>query len=221
VRGARANGKELRVARLRRGLTQEQLAALADVDVKTVRKAEHGMRLDLGSLTRLAFALKKELNRLIRLSRSETEIQIRRRDVVIRWHRAWDARDMEAILTDYHEHAVMHLPGGPNIPFGGTFRGKDEIRRAFGICWSTCRTEPERAEDFSLLVSDNSVVLTGPKGVYLPSGELARLWCLQVFTFEGNLIFDHRVEYDTLKFAELLQLPRQTDSPGNSPETSR
>lgn len=68
-------------ARVEPGLTQEQLAALADVDVKTVRKAEQGKRLDLGTLTRLAFALDTELNRVIRPSPSETETQIRRRDM--------------------------------------------------------------------------------------------------------------------------------------------
>jgi transcriptional regulator with XRE-family HTH domain len=65
MRGALANGKEFLLARTKLGLTQDQLAVLADVDVKTVRKAEHGKRLDLGTLTRLAHALKTDLQQLL------------------------------------------------------------------------------------------------------------------------------------------------------------
>jgi transcriptional regulator with XRE-family HTH domain len=207
MRGALANGDQLQAARASRGLTQEQLAALADVDVKTVRKAEQGKRLDLGTLTRLAFALDVELNQIIRPSRSETEIQIRRRDVVMRWHRAWDARDMNALLTLFHEHAIMQMPGGLNIPIGGTFRGKAEIRRLHEMAWSICETEPVPPEDFSLLVADDTVILQGRKGIRLPNGESVKLAAVHIFRFEGDLIAEVHVEYDTLRFAQLLGLP--------------
>jgi transcriptional regulator with XRE-family HTH domain len=120
MRGTLANSEELQLARLRCGLTQEELATLADLDVKTVRKAEHGLRLDLDTLTRLAYALECDLSQLIRPVRSETDRQITWRDAVMRWHRAWDAHDMESLLSVYDDNAIMHLPGGPNIPFGGT-----------------------------------------------------------------------------------------------------
>ena len=219
MRGALANGEELQGARLRCGFTQEELAKLAYLDVKTVRKAERGMRLDLDTLTRLAFALQTELIRIIRTGRSETEMQIGWRDAVIRWHRAWDANDIDALLATYHDDAVLHLPGGPNIPFGGTFRGKNEIRRAHEIAWSTCRTEPVPPEDFSLLASGNAIVLNGFKGVHLPNGEVVRLGCMQIFKFEGDLIIDHRVEYDTLKFAQIVQFPAAL--PGGGSKSSR
>jgi transcriptional regulator with XRE-family HTH domain len=65
MRGSYADGERLRTARVGRGFTQEQLAALADVDVKTVRKAEHGKRLDAGTLARLALALEVDVRSVI------------------------------------------------------------------------------------------------------------------------------------------------------------
>lgn len=216
MRGAEANGSELQTARLGRGLTQEQLAALAGVDVKTVRKAEQGKRLDLDTLTRLAFALQTELQRLLVLSPSETELQIRRRDAVLRWQRAWDEQSHERVLQEFHEDAVLRLPGVGNIPFSGVFRGKEEIRRAHETAWATCRTEPVPADDFPVLVIDDTVLVTSRKGVHLPDGGIARLTCVHIFRFEGELIREQHVEYDTLEFARLLQLP-----PQGSPESSR
>jgi transcriptional regulator with XRE-family HTH domain len=220
MRGAIANGAQIRAARLSRGLTQEQLAVMAELDVKTVRKAERGKRLDLGPISRLAHALQIELSRLIRPAPSETEHQIRLREHVMRWQQVWDAHDSDAVVALYHDKAVLHLPGGPNIPFGGTFRGKEEIRRGNEAAWSTCRTAPAHPSEFSLTIADDTVFLQGVKGVYLPNGELVRLWCLQVFTFEGDLIADHRVEYDTLKFAQLLQFPTGEVLPGDRSESS-
>jgi transcriptional regulator with XRE-family HTH domain len=220
MRGAKSNREQIRAARISRGLTQEQLAALAELDVKTVRKAEQGKRLDLGSLTRLAHALQSDLSRLIRPGRSNSDREVRRREHIMRWHRLWDAEDSDGLIALYHENAVLHLPGGPNIPFGGTFCGRHEIRQANETAWRTTRTAPARPGDFSLIVTDDSVILEGEKGVWLPSGELIRLGCVQIFTFEGDLIVDHRVEYDTLKFAQLLQLPMEENPPDQPPKSS-
>src|SRR6516165_9820252 len=111
MRGAKSNGEQIRAARFGRGFTQEQLAALAELDVKTVRKAEQGRRLDLGSLTRLAHALQSDLSRLIRPGRSNSDREVRRREHIMRWHRLWDAEDSDGLIALYHENAVLHLPG--------------------------------------------------------------------------------------------------------------
>ena len=65
MRGVTANGEVIRAERIARGLTQEKLATLAGLDVKTVRKAEHGKRLDATTLAHIAKALRVELSRLI------------------------------------------------------------------------------------------------------------------------------------------------------------
>jgi hypothetical protein len=114
---------------------------------------------------------------------------------------------------------VLRLPGTPNIPFSGIFRGRNEIRQANEAAWASCRTAPPEPSDFSLLAVDDTVLMQGHKGVALPNGEFARLWCLQVFTFERDLIIDHHVEYDTLNFAQLLQFP-PPETPGGKTESS-
>jgi transcriptional regulator with XRE-family HTH domain len=88
MRGVVANGEQILAARIRRGLTQEQLAELSDLDVKTVRKAERGQRVDLVPLTNLARALQVEVSRLVQPVRSETDLERRRREQVMHWHLA-------------------------------------------------------------------------------------------------------------------------------------
>jgi transcriptional regulator with XRE-family HTH domain len=206
MRGATANRDQLHAARVSRGLTQEQLATLAGVDVKTVRKAEQGKRLDVGSLVRLALALDTNVHNVIQGAQSDNSQMVRRK-VVEQWQRAWEAQDIAGLMAFYHDQCVMHLPGAPNIPFGGSFRGKEQIARANQSAWSTCRTEPLRPGEYSFVVSDDTVLMHGMMGLYLPNGEPVRLWCMQTFTFEGDLIAEHRVEYDTLRFSKLMQLP--------------
>jgi len=208
MRGAPANGEQINSARRARGLTQEQLASIAGIDVKTLRKAEGSQRIDLGTLTKISFALAVDIRTLIVPTGSLQELEIRRRDAVLRWHRFWDAHDLEGLLSVFHDSAVVHLPGGPDIPFAGEHRGKEAIGRAHEIAWSICETDPVGSEDFSLLTSDSSVILNGKKGVRLPNGGTVKLTCLQIFTFaEGSdLVVDQLVEYDTLSFARLLGL---------------
>jgi ketosteroid isomerase-like protein len=44
----------------------------------------------------------------------------------------------------------------------------------------------------------------GQKGLYRPDGEIVRLHCAQIFTFRGERIIEHRVEYDTLELRRNL-----------------
>lgn len=207
MRGVSADGDNLRSVRIDRGLTQERLADLAGLDVKTVRKAERGRQLDLCTLGRLARALETVTSRLVRHDLPQTGIQTRRRDEVLRWIALWDARDSDGVLAIYHDEATLRLPGGPAVPFHGTFRGKDEIRRANEMAWGTCQTEPVSPEDVAIYVMDDVVVVEGPKGIRRPNGEVVRLWCVHIFTFAERRVIDHRVEYDTLEFVRVVGLP--------------
>ena len=111
------------------------------------------------------------------------------------------------LLSLYHEDAVLRLPGGPNIPFGGLYKGKAEIRQAHETAWETTNQEPIRVDEMEIHVSDEAVMLPPHKGVYLPNGELVRFPSLQIFAFAENLIIDHQVEFDTLDFVKRLQSP--------------
>lgn len=206
MRGAIADGDQIRSARVGQGLTQEQLATRADVDVKTVRKAEQGKRLDAGTLGRIAEALAVDINSVLRRTTEESTAHTARRSVVERWQAAWDARDIDAIMALFHDRAELHLPGGPQIPFSGVYRGKEAIRRANELAWATAQTVPQQPADYSLIVSGDSVVLHGRRGLRLPNGEAVWLTNIHIFTFDGDLIVEQRVDYDTLGYSQALGL---------------
>jgi len=220
MRGVYTDGETVRSVRTHRGLTQEELADLAGLDVKTVRKAERGGRLDLSTLTRLAVAMETVTGRLVRHGLSEMGLLSCRRDAVLRWLAAWDARDADGVLALYHERATFRLPGRPVIPFHGTCRGKDEIRAAYETAWRTCQTVPASPEDVMIYVMGDTVVLEGLRGVRLPNGEISRLWCVQIYSFDGDRVIDHRVVYDTLEFARLMEIS-VASAVGEEQESSR
>jgi transcriptional regulator with XRE-family HTH domain len=227
MRGVQANGEQIQATRLERGLTVEQLASLAGVDVKTVRKAERGQRVDLSTLTRISFSLDVDVRSLLVMTRSRLELELHRRDAVRRWHRGWEAHDIEELLSVYHEDAVLHMPGAPDIPCAGEHHGRKAIREMQEIAWNTCVTEPMSGGDFRLVTSDNTVILSGRVGIHLPDGLTVQLWCVQIFTFHdgSELVVDHRVEYDTLRFARLMRLPQRAEptkkAPGESQRLTR
>ena len=208
MRGVIADGERIRSARLGRGLTQEQLAVSADVDVKTVRKAEQGKRLDVDTLASLALALQIDVAELMTSDGSPEHREQVRRQVVERWVVAWDAQDIDALLDLYHEDAVMHLPGGPGIPFGGRFAGKAAIRQCNEQAWASVKTLPARDGDYSIVVADETVVLQGVKRICLPDGREVSLSSIHVYRFDGDLIIEMRAEYDTLAFNRLLAAPQ-------------
>ncbi len=57
MRGLAVNGRELHRRRCERGLTQDALAHLASCNVKTVRNAERGRRVDAATVKRIADAV--------------------------------------------------------------------------------------------------------------------------------------------------------------------
>jgi transcriptional regulator with XRE-family HTH domain len=211
MRGAIAHGKNLKAARALQGLTQEQLAALAGVDAKTVRKAEQSKRLDIGSLARLALALGMELHHVVRSPNPLAAMLNARRKAIAKWQAAWSARDAAALVALYHEQAVVNLPGGPRIPFGGEFHGKEAVQRAAELAWTIVKNLPPTFHNYTLLMSGDIAVLFGMCGIRLLEGREIRLSSTHLFGFEKILIRSHRVDFDTLAFSQAL--PARTRSP--------
>ncbi len=201
MRGVKVNGEALLSARQRAGFTQVALALAADVDAKTIRKAERGERIDMLPLTRLAKALDIAPGALIEAGDADTTLQKRYREVVETWNRVWDVQDMEGAMALYHDDAVLRLPGKPVIPFGGEHRGKAAIRRAYEIVWSTVPQEPHPLDEITILVSERGVAVKGETAIHGPQGEMLRLPSLQTFLFVDELIIDHEVHFDSLDFA--------------------
>lgn len=206
MRGVVVCGEEVLAARLQQGLTQVDLAKLANLDVKTVRKAEQGKRLDLLPLSRLAGALKADVKRFIVPDDADAGLQARQRTTLMKWIAAFDAFDGDAIMTVFHEDAVMQIAGEPNIPFSGTFRGREEIRRSHEQAWSTRRQEPTDPNEVTIHAGDSVITVLGEKAVYLPNGELVRMPTVMIFTFVDDLISHLEVQFDTLDYARRMNL---------------
>lgn len=116
----------------------------------------------------------------------------------------------------YHDDAALHLPGAPLIAFAGDFRGRKRIRRATQIAWDYCQTELLNQQDCAILVNGDTVIVQGRIRLRLRDGSLSGLHYTQTFKVTGELIVDHRVEYDTLNFARLALIPLD-DAPAETP----
>src|SRR6476659_113539 len=138
MRGIQVDGPAVVARRTKQALSQNSLSSLARVDVKTVRSAEQGKRLDAETIARLAAALDCDVSELV-LSDVPSRQRDTWRQVVVDWQRLFDEHDGEGMAALYHEEAVLVLPGDPNVPFGGTFRGRAEIRQVTKRSGRYCR----------------------------------------------------------------------------------
>lgn len=206
MRGVLSNGAEIIAARNARGWTQKQLAAVTELDVKTIRKAEQGQRIDLRTLNRFAETLQLHISRLI-VDEESADESVLRRALVVQWHEAWEARDNDSVLAVYTEDAVLTLPGDPTVPYGGAHRGKEAIGRANAIAWNGMNLLPLPIEDCLILVSEHAVTLSGSKGIVQPSGDVVWFPTIHIFQFRDRLIVKHDVQFDTLKLVRETQLP--------------
>ncbi len=186
MRGVLAHGVEIITARNARGWTQKQLAAAAEWMVKTIRKAEQGQRIDLRTLNRFAEALQLHVSRLI-VDEEAADESLLRQSLVVQWHEAWEARDVEGTLAVYTEDAVLTLPGGPTVPYGGEHHGKEAIRRANEMAWNGAKLLPLSIDDCLLLVSEHAVTLSGSKGMVQPSGEIVWFSTIPHLSFPRTL----------------------------------
>lgn len=203
MRGVDVHGEKIHEARTSRAWTQAELARLAGLDVKTVRKAEQGKRIDFIPLSRLAEALEIDVVRLMARGACESDLEHERRETVFRWIKAYDTRDPEALVSLYKDDAVLRIPGGPDVPCSGVFRGKELIRQAHEAAWVTPQ-EPARVEELKVHADGNTVALVGEKRFYMPNGESFELRAINLFTFDGTLFIEHEVQYDTLDYVQRM-----------------
>ncbi len=202
TRGILPNFKRLLSARKSLGLTQEQVAVLADVDVKTVRKSESNTRLDVATLGRIAAALGLELCEV--LAESTAAVRTSCRSTVRRWQFAWLRRDMQRLLLCYHADAVVVLPGEPFMPFSGRHQGHVAIASVCNVAWSFLTSLPGRGCDQLVIDSPLAVALQCFSQFASSKGHLFQLNCTHIFQFEKLQIVKHYIDYDTLLMSRVL-----------------
>lgn len=131
MRGVMAAGDRITRQRRRQGLTQEQLAAQADCDVKTVRRAEHSGVIDMKSLKAIAAALNATHTELVVSAPSSGSTlgeSLEVQSILRRWLRAFGDNDFDRVLPTVHRGAVLYLPGDNAVLYSGEHRGLKNIR---------------------------------------------------------------------------------------------
>jgi transcriptional regulator with XRE-family HTH domain len=203
MRGTIANGKAIRKLRRSLGLTQEKLAGHSACDVKTIRRAEQGKALDVGTLSRIAEALDTVLSAIVQHAekrRDQVQLNIQ---TIHRWRNAFNARDVDCMATIYHQHAALILPEG--LPGGGTFRGKAEIRRQAEIAFQHLDTEQVTPKMMRTHAVDNFVFVRGKTAcTVIATGVTFISEVLHEFQFEDGLVIRHTGLLDTLSIAKCL-----------------
>ena len=188
MRGALAKGELIRQIRIDSGETQEKLAAAASIDVKTVRKAEQGQRVDLNTLNELARVLGVRLPALMAEPKAAIDIQQLRVRAVESWISAWNRHDLDALMMLYHNDAVMSLPGGAGVPSGGRFEGKAAIRRVQEQAWQTSAPFPLNWRDTILTTISDMIVLLNTRSIQLPDGDEGFVSTARIYRFVDHLI---------------------------------
>jgi len=141
MRGLNPQGDAVRSARKALGLTQEALALRAACDVKTIRSAEKGARIDASTLNRIADALQRPTASLLSAAdvpAAQLEANIR---LYWQWQAASNRRGIEGMLACYHPDATVNIAGADDLPGGGEFQGLDAIREQWTAAQEAFETD--------------------------------------------------------------------------------
>jgi transcriptional regulator with XRE-family HTH domain len=202
MRGMLPRGEQIRTLRVTKGMTQRELSDLANLDTKTIRKAEQGNRLDIESLVRIAEVLNVEPVQLYQTAADANAHY----DLVVRWQSLFTARNSNDLAELFHPEGTLVIAGGEGIPYFGSFHGREEIRNAHENIWNGVKQESPKLEDLTFLISEEGITLRGDVGVHLPTGEIAFFTCIQIFSFRDGLIYRLESQFDTLEFAKRMNL---------------
>ena len=199
MRGQTPHGTRIRRLRKTLGLTQEGLASNANCDVKTVRNAEAGRRLDLSTLNRIAAALSVEVGELLLDSIDQ------HREWVEHWIDAFNSRHVKQLLAFYREDATLSLPSKIAFPGSGTHRGHQEIERHYQDWFQTVRIQFTRHSDPIIHPQSRTLMLRGRvTGVMIENAHQVSSEVLHEFRTTESVIVAHFVLLDT---TSLLQSP--------------
>lgn len=130
MRGVAINGGAFVAARQRCGLTQEQLARKADLDVKTIRKAEKNQsQFDLRTIIRMAEALGCAVRQISPVLDESGDLASVNQQVVLRWHETFVAANLEAHLMLYTNDTILETPAAEGLPWAGNLRGIESLKQ--------------------------------------------------------------------------------------------
>jgi transcriptional regulator with XRE-family HTH domain len=210
MRGFALNGPAIQTARQRLGLTQEQFAAQAQCDVKTVRKAEKSGRVDAYVAIRLASVLQTTVEELT--DRGSSEQQGKNCEVVAAWIEAFNQRDPGLVAELFDEEGAITVVSDVPIPGSGEFRGKSEIYSWAKTCFATYHTQRIDADMHRIISAGDVVFVYNTQEVQVSSmltDRSTRASAMHEFFIRNGKILTHRIITNT---ASLEKLVRDADA---------
>lgn len=163
-RGLCIESERLRTLRTARGLTQRQLAELADCSVRTIRNAEQGRGIDPSTLRAIAQALATSPATLIRSSpeprREKVPTTLPRQhpaeqslQQVERWHNAFRACDAVRLMALHTQDTILELPGATELAGADRFVGWEAVRQHYFDTFATFRLLAEQIKTMDVAES--------------------------------------------------------------------
>lgn len=205
MRGVIPNSELIRRLRESAQMTQESLAAIAQADVKTIRKAEtSGKRVDLKVIVGIAHALQIGPDELIvrkPVGALSAEYLVER---VKQWNEAFMRADIDSLLKLHTPDTVLELPGSDDLPVAGRYQGLDALAQHFFKMFSLLRLRRMISDSPKYHVSDNFVFMrVTAEFEYLPAAKTYQAIHFSEFEFEGDLI---RRRISSADYGELRQI---------------
>ena len=217
MRGTRVNGERIRWLRMQKGMTQERLAAAADMDVTTLRKMERGSRaFDLRTVSNLAKVLDCEPS-ILQATLAEVDVASRSRsDEIARgniqclrtYRQAFLNKQVDIALECFTHDASLEYPSSIPTQSSGVFRGRAEIREHLRLTFETFSAEIPTLEESGLYVQDQLIILRHvATGIVLHNGAHFASECALEYWFRDGKICRHVGIFDTAIITEALRMP--------------
>ncbi len=206
MRGTPVDGQLIRKTRKSMGLTQEQLAADAECDVKTLRKAEKSQHIDQCTVDRIALALKLEATDLI--NSAALDVEQANIQLVLSWQEAFNRRDPVAMAELFHTDGSVTVMADIPMPGGGEFLGKDGVLEWGRVCFATMRTQHITRDMFQIDAAGDFVFMRGLTDVEVTSlitNQTAKASAAHEFRIRNGKIAALRVITNTAAIAKILQ----------------
>lgn len=137
------NGDLLRVLRERKNWTQKDLAKASGYTERLISKAESGRPISVAAIEILAKTLSMEDEPVESADLTSRPLDLAKRYIDALYTQS--SEDFHSTLSAFlHEDVEFNIAGDPSvIPFAGTHRGPDAVRRCFEIFFSILQIPAE------------------------------------------------------------------------------
>lgn len=141
-------GKNIRQHREERHWTQEELAMAADIDVRTIQRAESGQNLALETLRAIANAFEITIDQLSKESQEEALAEFRAKYSVIELHPLEQASDLCQLFGTHAYH--FQRIGKFNDDQADLIAELEQSAKDYGEIWSDLEPSQQRDAEKSL-----------------------------------------------------------------------